>query len=155
MGYAAYESLAKERDDLILVGCWDHTRRGFHEAMAESKLGVICTADRFALWGGESVAAEKGWAAIARRSARLVEPAAKTTQTKEFTPAAWAHETTSVPIPIIVVNCRRLIVARRGTRVAVPINPCEIHMRIDEAQDVSFIGMAWLDQWVPRPANKR
>jgi hypothetical protein len=36
--YAAYESLAKERDDLILVGCWAHTRRGFHEALAESKL---------------------------------------------------------------------------------------------------------------------
>jgi transposase len=39
-GYAAYESLAKERDDLILVGCWAHTRRGFHEALAESKLAA-------------------------------------------------------------------------------------------------------------------
>jgi len=27
-GYAAYESLARKRDDLILVGCWAHTRRG-------------------------------------------------------------------------------------------------------------------------------
>jgi hypothetical protein len=39
-GYAAYESLAKERVDLILVGCWAHTRRGFHEASAESKLAA-------------------------------------------------------------------------------------------------------------------
>src|SRR5208282_5864763 len=39
-GYAAYESLAKERDDLILVGCWAHCRRGFHEALAESKLAA-------------------------------------------------------------------------------------------------------------------
>jgi transposase len=39
-GYAAYESLAKERDDLILVGCWAHCRRGLHEALAESKLAA-------------------------------------------------------------------------------------------------------------------
>ena len=39
-GYAAYESLAKGRDDLTLVGCWAHTRRGFHEALAESKLAA-------------------------------------------------------------------------------------------------------------------
>ena len=39
-GYAAYESLAKEREDLIWVGCWAHCRRGFHEALAESKLAA-------------------------------------------------------------------------------------------------------------------
>jgi transposase len=39
-GYAAYESLAKERDDLTLVGCWAHCRRGLHEALAESKLAA-------------------------------------------------------------------------------------------------------------------
>jgi transposase len=39
-GYAAYESLAKERDDLILVGCWAHARRAFLEALAESKLAA-------------------------------------------------------------------------------------------------------------------
>jgi transposase len=39
-GYSAYESLAKERDDLTLVGCWAHTRRGFHEALTESKLAA-------------------------------------------------------------------------------------------------------------------
>lgn len=39
-GYAAYESLARERKDLILVGCWAHARRGFHEALGESKLAA-------------------------------------------------------------------------------------------------------------------
>jgi hypothetical protein len=40
-GYYAYESLAKKRDgDLILIACWAHTRRGFHEALAESKLAA-------------------------------------------------------------------------------------------------------------------
>jgi transposase len=39
-GYAAYESLAKERDDLTLIGCWAHARRGFHEALAETKLAA-------------------------------------------------------------------------------------------------------------------
>ena len=36
-GYGAYESLARDRTELILVGCWAHARRGFHEALAESK----------------------------------------------------------------------------------------------------------------------
>jgi transposase len=39
-GYAAYESLARERADLMLVGCWAHARRGFHEALGESKLAA-------------------------------------------------------------------------------------------------------------------
>ena len=39
-GYAVYESLARKRTDLILVGCWAHTRRGFHEALDESKLAA-------------------------------------------------------------------------------------------------------------------
>jgi hypothetical protein len=39
-GYSAYESLAKERDDLTLIGCWAHARRGFHEALTESKLAA-------------------------------------------------------------------------------------------------------------------
>jgi hypothetical protein len=39
-GYGAYESLAKQRGDLTLVGCWAHTRRGFHEALAETKLAA-------------------------------------------------------------------------------------------------------------------
>ena len=39
-GYAAYESLAKERNDLTLIGCWAHARRGFHEALGETKLAA-------------------------------------------------------------------------------------------------------------------
>src|SRR5208283_4607783 len=39
-GYSAYESLAKVRGDLTLVGCWAHVRRGFHEALAETRLAA-------------------------------------------------------------------------------------------------------------------
>jgi len=39
-GYSAYESLAKSRGDLTLVGCWAHARRGFHEALAETRLAA-------------------------------------------------------------------------------------------------------------------
>jgi hypothetical protein len=39
-GYSVYESLAKERDELTLIGCWAHARRGFHEALVESKLAA-------------------------------------------------------------------------------------------------------------------
>ena len=39
-GFSAYESLAKARDDLTLIGCWAHARRGFHEALAETKLAA-------------------------------------------------------------------------------------------------------------------
>lgn len=39
-GYSVYESLAKQRGDLTLVGCWAHARRGFHEALAETKLAA-------------------------------------------------------------------------------------------------------------------
>jgi len=40
-GYNVYESLAKQRQgELILAGCSAHCRRGFHEALAESKLSA-------------------------------------------------------------------------------------------------------------------
>ena len=39
-GYGAYESLAKQQSGLTLVGCWAHTRRGFHEALAETRLAA-------------------------------------------------------------------------------------------------------------------
>jgi transposase len=40
-GYAAYESLAGQRKgELVLIGCWAHARRGFHEALSESKLAA-------------------------------------------------------------------------------------------------------------------
>jgi len=37
-GYGVYESLARERNgELILIGCWAHVRRGFHEALSEGR----------------------------------------------------------------------------------------------------------------------
>jgi transposase len=37
-GYGVYESLARERgDELILIGCWAHARRGLHEALGEGR----------------------------------------------------------------------------------------------------------------------
>jgi len=37
-GYGVYESLARERDkELILIGCWAHGRRGFHDALGEGR----------------------------------------------------------------------------------------------------------------------
>jgi transposase len=37
-GYGVYESLSRERgQELILVGCWAHARRGFHEALVEGR----------------------------------------------------------------------------------------------------------------------
>jgi transposase len=37
-GYSVYESLARERgEELILIGCWAHARRGFHEALGEGR----------------------------------------------------------------------------------------------------------------------
>lgn len=37
-GYSVYESLSRERgDELTLIGCWAHARRGFHEALDESR----------------------------------------------------------------------------------------------------------------------
>lgn len=40
-GYGVYESLARERNgQLILIGCWAHVRRGFHEALGEGRLAA-------------------------------------------------------------------------------------------------------------------
>ena len=37
-GYGVYESLARERGaELVLIGCWAHVRRGFHEALCEGR----------------------------------------------------------------------------------------------------------------------
>ena len=37
-GYSVYESLARERgEELILIGCWAHVRRGFDEALGEGR----------------------------------------------------------------------------------------------------------------------
>ena len=39
-GYGVYESLARERAELILVGCWAHVRRNFHEALNEGRVAA-------------------------------------------------------------------------------------------------------------------
>jgi transposase len=37
-GFGVYESLARERNgELVLIGCWAHVRRGFHEALGEGR----------------------------------------------------------------------------------------------------------------------
>lgn len=37
-GYSVYESLSRERgEELTLIGCWAHARRGLHEALGESR----------------------------------------------------------------------------------------------------------------------
>jgi transposase len=35
-GYKAYDSLAREREGIVLIGCWAHARRKFVEAMEDS-----------------------------------------------------------------------------------------------------------------------
>jgi len=58
-GYAAYESLAKQRGDLTLIGCWAHVRRGFHEALAETKLAAWFVAQIGQLYTVEKKLREK------------------------------------------------------------------------------------------------
>jgi transposase len=53
-GYGVYESLARERNGgLILVGCWSHVRRGFHEALGEGRLAVWMVKQIGLLYGVE------------------------------------------------------------------------------------------------------
>ena len=48
-GCGVYESLARERgQELILVGCWAHARRGFHEALGEGRLAAWLVGQRSA-----------------------------------------------------------------------------------------------------------
>ena len=74
-GYSAYESLAKEREDLILVGCWAHARRGFHEALAESKLAAWFVRQIGLLYAVEKeLRREESRATTKRCGAGLAEP---------------------------------------------------------------------------------
>jgi len=53
-GYSVYESLAKERDgQLILIGCWAHARRGFHEALSEGRSAAWIVGQIGLLYGVE------------------------------------------------------------------------------------------------------
>lgn len=59
-GYYVYESLAKERKgDLTLVACLAHCRRGFHEALAETKLAAWFVSQIGQLYSVEKLLREK------------------------------------------------------------------------------------------------
>jgi len=85
-GYGVYESLARERGELILIGCWAHARRGFHEALGEGRAAAWIVGQIGLLYGVEKNlrqqkagpqlrAAERAWqsrpilARLCRRSA--------------------------------------------------------------------------------------
>ena len=58
-GYGVYESLARERgNELILIGCWAHARRGFHEALGEGRAAVWIVGQIGLLYGVEKVLRE-------------------------------------------------------------------------------------------------
>jgi transposase len=53
-GYGVYESLAREcHGELILIGCWAHVRRGFHEALPEGRLAAWIVGQIGLLYGVE------------------------------------------------------------------------------------------------------
>jgi transposase len=53
-GYGVYESLARERgDELILIGCWAHARRGLHEALGEGRSAAWLVGQIGQLYGVE------------------------------------------------------------------------------------------------------
>jgi transposase len=58
-GYGVYESLARERGgELILIGCWAHVRRGFHEALGEGRAAAWIVAQIGQLYGVEKALRE-------------------------------------------------------------------------------------------------
>ena len=52
-GYGVYESLARERGELILVGCWAHVRRNFHEALNAGRVAAWFVGQIALLYAGE------------------------------------------------------------------------------------------------------
>jgi transposase len=69
-GYSVYESLAKQRGDLTLIGCWAHARRGFHEALAETKLAAWFVGQIGQLYGVEKKLREQKAGPQLRAAAR-------------------------------------------------------------------------------------
>ena len=58
-GYGVYESLARERGgELILIGCWAHARRGFHEALDEGRAAAWIVGQIGQLYGVEKALRE-------------------------------------------------------------------------------------------------
>jgi transposase len=53
-GYGVYEPLARERHgELILIGCWAHARRAFHEGLPEGRLAAWIVGQIGLLYGVE------------------------------------------------------------------------------------------------------
>lgn len=53
-GYGVYESLARERgEELILIGCWAHARRGGHDALGEGRAAAWLVGQIGRLYGVE------------------------------------------------------------------------------------------------------
>jgi hypothetical protein len=92
-GYSAYGSLAKERDDLTLVGCWAHVRRGVHDAGLAKPSGIRSAASCHGDHTQKDFATRNY---LKDLFAHL--PAAKITQTQQFTPRAWAKAKTEETI---------------------------------------------------------
>jgi len=69
-GYSAYESLAKARGDLTLIGCWAHARRGFHEALAETRLAAWFVRQIGQLYAVEKQLREQKAAPVLRQAMR-------------------------------------------------------------------------------------
>jgi hypothetical protein len=58
-GYGVYESLARERGgELILIACWAHARRGFHEALGEGRAAAWIVGQIGQLYAVEKVLRE-------------------------------------------------------------------------------------------------
>jgi len=73
-GYAVYESLAKSRSDLILIGCCP-LQKGLSRSLGgEQTGGVVCRTDRTALCGGKETARARGGATATCRNALLAKP---------------------------------------------------------------------------------
>ena len=70
-GYSAYESLAKARGNLTLVGCWAHVRRGYHEALAETKLAAWFVGQMGQLYAVEKKLREQKAGPRLRRAMRI------------------------------------------------------------------------------------
>jgi transposase len=109
-GYSVYESLSRERGkELILIGCWAHARRGFHEALGESRSAAWLVGQIGQLYavekhlrenhaGPQLRAAMRGWQSrpILQRLRRALEivrrrvlPKSQLGQAIDYTLARW------------------------------------------------------------------
>ena len=68
---ASFRHLIRTGGDLTLIGCWTHSRRGFHEALADQIGGVVCPADWTSLRSGKAITLAKGWTGTAAGDASM------------------------------------------------------------------------------------